>query len=130
MSKTGRGVWDFVGDGGGDGGDELGIDFHEFGFVEFTDAVLFLVGERALFRCFVETSFFAELQSAFLEGECFGGEIAVEGIISDAQEGLRGIVQDGQSGLAVAVESATGLAFAMRKLTDDPQLRKRQTRIG
>jgi GalNAc-alpha-(1->4)-GalNAc-alpha-(1->3)-diNAcBac-PP-undecaprenol alpha-1,4-N-acetyl-D-galactosaminyltransferase len=46
-------------------------------------------------------------------------------IISDAQEGLRDIVQDGQSGLVVAVESATGLAAAMRKLTDDQQLRSR-----
>ncbi len=46
-------------------------------------------------------------------------------IISDAQEGLRGIVQDGQSGLVVAVDSATGLASAMRKLANDPELRNR-----
>lgn len=46
-------------------------------------------------------------------------------IISDAQEGLRDVVQDGQSGLVVAVESAAGLAAAMRQLTDDPQLRSR-----
>lgn len=46
-------------------------------------------------------------------------------IVSDAQEGLRGIVQDGQSGLVVAVESASELASAMRKLMDDPALRSR-----
>ena len=46
-------------------------------------------------------------------------------VISDAQEGLRGIVQDGQSGLVVAVESVAGLASAMRRLADDPQLRAR-----
>lgn len=46
-------------------------------------------------------------------------------IVSDAQEGLRGIVHDGQSGLVVAVESASALAAAMRKLMDDPQLRGR-----
>ena len=45
-------------------------------------------------------------------------------IVSDAQEGLRGIVQDGQSGLVVAVESATELASAMRKLMDDPATAK------
>jgi len=46
-------------------------------------------------------------------------------IISDAQEGLRGLVDDGQSGLVAAVNSADGLASAMRKLIADPQLRNR-----
>ena len=68
---------------------------------------------------FAHPARFEGLPNAVLEAMSVG----LVPVVSDAQEGLRDIVHDRRSGLVVPANSAPALATALRRLTDDSQLR-------